>query len=160
MNIEIRPFGYRWRVALACGLGVLGVTVTSEASTRWATLEAIHKLENPRNLTRPGARGELGAYQFRANTWRMHTDTPFVRALDRAESDVVAVRHYEWLKRGLEEAGQTASTYNIALAWNGGLSAALRGRAPRAAHRYAQRAVNLANDFARPTEPQQFAALR
>ena len=74
----------------------------------------------------------------------MHTNLPFRRALERELSDVVAVRHYEWLKRGLERAGLSASTYNIALAWNGGLEAAIRGRAPRAAHSYAGRATNLA----------------
>src|SRR2546430_6926225 len=37
--------------------------------TRQVTLEAIHNLENPRDLTRPGPRGELGAYQFRESTW-------------------------------------------------------------------------------------------
>jgi hypothetical protein len=64
------------------------------------------------------------------------------------------------LKRRLEEAGLPASAYNIALAWNGGLSAAVRGRSPRAAHRYAQRAANLAADYARTAAPPQYAALR
>lgn len=141
-------------------MGSAAAAAVAEGSNRWATLEAIHKLENPRNLTRPGPRGELGAYQFRSGTWRMHTSAPFLRALDRAESDVVAVKHYEWLKRGLEKAGVPASTYNIALAWNGGLSAAVRGRAPRAAHSYAQRAVNLAAEFSRGTAPPLVALAR
>ena len=104
---------------------VLVMSSSAWATTRWATLEAIHKLENPRNLPRPGPKGELGAYQFRSSTWRMHTKTPFYRAIERQESDVVAVKHYEWLKRGLEQAGLPATTYSIALAWNGGLSAAI-----------------------------------
>ena len=116
----------------------------SAASDRDATLEAIRNLENPRNLTRPGPRGELGAYQFRAETWRMHTAEPFARALDRASSDRVAERHYEWIRRGLARAGLPASPYNIALAWNSGLGAVVSGRAPRVAHRYAERAENLA----------------
>ena len=61
------------------------------AAGRAATLEAIHHLENPRNLTRPGPRGELGAYQFRVSTWRMHTALPFAAALDRQTSDLIAV---------------------------------------------------------------------
>lgn len=73
----------------------------------------------------------------------MHTQVPFQRALNRQESDVVAVRHYEWLKSNLERAGVPGTAYNIALAWNGGLDAAIRGRSPRAAHDYAQRAANL-----------------
>ena len=114
------------------------------ASIRSATLEAIHQLENPRDLIRPGPRGELGAYQFRAATWRMHTTESFQRALDRQVSDLVAVRHYEWIKRGLESAGFSATPYNVALAWNGGLSAAIGGRAPRRAQDYAGRAANVA----------------
>ncbi len=105
-------------------------------------------MENPNNLTKPGPFGELGAYQFRASTWRMHTTAPHTQALDRQISDTVAVRHYEWLKRGLEAAGKPVTPYNIALAWNGGLSAVLAGKSPAVAHDYAQRATNLAHVFA------------
>ncbi len=111
---------------------------------RAVTLQAIHQLENPRNVTRAGPRGELGAYQFRAGTWSMHTSEPFSRALDRAVSDHVAIRHYDWLKRGLEAARMAATPYTIALAWNGGLTAAITGRAPASARDYASRAANLA----------------
>jgi hypothetical protein len=129
-----------------------GVCVAQAATNdlnRNATLEAIHNLENPRDLTRPGPRGELGAYQFRETTWRDYSKEPFFRALDRSASDVVAVQHFEWLKRQLEEAHLPATTYNIALAWNGGIGAAVSGRAPRAARNYAQRAVNLATVLAK-----------
>ena len=119
----------------------------AEAASRSATLEAIHKLENPRNSPRPGKHGELGAYQFRSSTWRMHTSVPFQRAIDRSTSDAVAIKHYEWIKKGLEAARVPATPYYIALAWNGGLSAAISGRAPRVAHDYAQRAANLASAF-------------
>lgn len=123
----------------------LASVVETRADTeREATLAAIHQLENPRNLTRPGRHGELGAYQFRASTWRMHTKIPFRQALDRATSDVVAVKHYEWLKRELVKHRLPPTTYNIALAWNGGIGAAVRGSSPRAAHGYAERAANLA----------------
>ena len=123
---------------------VMGVASVAHASSRWSTLEAIHQLENPRDLTRPGPRGELGAYQFRPATWSLHTDLPFQRALERPVSDLVAGRHYEWLSRRLESAGLRASPYNIALAWNGGITAAVNGRSSRAAHAYASRAANLA----------------
>ena len=119
----------------------------AHAASRWATLEAIHKLENPRNSPKPGRHGELGAYQFRSSTWRMHTNVPFQQAIDKGASDVVAVKHYEWIKRGLEAARVPATPYYIALAWNGGLSAAISGRSPRIAHDYAQRAANLAASY-------------
>ncbi|MSU53447.1 MAG: hypothetical protein EXS41_08660 [Opitutaceae bacterium] len=137
------------RVGLIGMLFVLLAVPAGRAAGRWATLEAIHHLENPRNLARPGAKGELGAYQFRASTWHMYTSVPFSRALDRLESDRVAVQHYEWLRRGLERAGQTATPYLIALAWNSGLDAAVNGRSPAVAHDYAQRAVNLAEELER-----------
>jgi len=124
---------------------VLAVTTTAaHASVRWATLEAIHQLENPRDLPNPGPFGELGAYQFRAETWHMHTAMPFARALDRSTSDEVAVRHYEWIKAGLERAGVPVTPYAVGLAWNGGLDAAINGRSPRIARDYAQRVANLA----------------
>jgi hypothetical protein len=127
---------------------VSGLVVSdARASVRWATLEAIHQLENPRNRQTPGPCGELGPYQFREKTWRMHTTTPFAWAIDQRASDGVAIKHYEWLKRGLEGAGLQATTYNIALAWNGGLNAAVLGRAPAVARDYAERAVNLAGAF-------------
>jgi hypothetical protein len=115
-------------------------------------LEAIHHLENPRNSSRPGRFGELGAYQFRITTWQMHTSIPFRQALDRRISDIVAVEHYEYLKKQLEAARLPATPYNIALAWNGGITAAIKGNAPRAAHTYAERAANLAAVFDRPQQ--------
>jgi hypothetical protein len=139
------------------GLALLVLTLfastgAARATTRWATLEAIHNLENPRDSSRPGPFGELGAYQFREMTWRMHTTMPFTLALEREKSDAVAVMHYEWIRHGLEKAGIAASTYNIALAWNGGLDAAIRGSAPARAHDYARRVTNLTLVFDRGTQ--------
>lgn len=146
-RIHFKPTWRRWFVAVLAAVLVAG---SAQASGRSAILEAIHKLENPRNLLRPGPRGELGAYQFRVGTWRMHTDLPFERALDRSLSDLVAVRHYEWIKRGLENARMPVTSYNVALAWNGGLTAAISGKSPRRAHDYAQRAANLAATMTPP----------
>jgi len=137
----------RWRALVTTVLALFASAAIAHASTRWATLEAIHHLENPRDLTRPGTRGELGAYQFRSSTWRMYTNVPFTQALNRETSDLVAVKHYEWLKHGLEAAGMPATPYNIALAWNSGLAAATAGTSPLVARRYAERAANLASTF-------------
>lgn len=132
----------------------------ASGSSRWATLEAIHKLENPQNSPKPGRFGELGAYQFRSSTWRMHTSIPFQQAIHRETSDNVAVMHYEWIKKSLEAARKPATPYNIALAWNGGVSAAISGRAPRAARDYAQRAANLAASYDFTRQQQELAAHR
>ncbi len=132
-------------------LPVVAVTVVlflsanmAGASERWETLQAIHWVENPRNSPKPGPRGELGAYQFREQTWRMHTQVPFGRAIERTHSDAVAVKHYEWIKRGLDRAGLEITPYNIAMAWNGGLAATVKGHAPAAARDYAERVNNIA----------------
>jgi hypothetical protein len=141
------PTTARLILALCAGLAVARAATIDV--TRQVTLEAIHNLENPRNLTRVGPRGELGPYQFRESTWRDYSAEPFLRALDRSASDLVAVQHFEWLKHQLEAAHLPVTTYNIALAWNGGIGAAISGRAPRAARNYAQRAENLASVFAK-----------
>jgi hypothetical protein len=120
---------------------------TVHATERWATLEAIHQLENPQNSPEPGTNGELGAYQFREDTWKMHTTVPFRRALDRHASDTVAVKHYEWIKAEIERHGMTATPYRIALAWNGGIGAVFDDHPPAAAVDYALRAANLAKDL-------------
>ncbi|QYM80301.1 hypothetical protein K0B96_06715 [Horticoccus luteus] len=140
------------KYVLACiaAAGVLAWACPgAQAGTRWEVLEAIHWVENPSNSTRPGRFGELGPYQFRENTWRLHTTKPFRWALERKQADEVAVKHYEWLRRGLEAAGIEASPYNIALAWNSGLDAVITGRAPSAAHHYADRVTNMATQIGR-----------
>jgi len=136
------------RRRIGCFLGTILVALvlisSAHASERWETLQAIYWVENPHNLTRPGPCGELGAYQFRERTWRMHTQVPFRQAVDRRQSDAVAVRHYEWICRGLTRAGMPVNPYNVALAWNGGLTATVRGRVSAATRDYAERVNNLA----------------
>ena len=121
---------------------------TARADTRSDTLEAIHQVENPRDLAKAGPAGELGAYQFRRETWSKYTARPFRDALIRVCSDQVAVAHYEWLREGLKRNGLEVSPYNIALAWNAGLGAVVKGRVPRAARSYAERVNNLAMEMA------------
>jgi hypothetical protein len=150
VNLTLHPtFLLRRGLILAGALLAFGFSAVApiRASERWETLEAIHWIENPHNTSRPGLYGELGAYQFREMTWRMHTSVPFARALDRKASDDVAIRHYEWLKQGLVRNGIEATPYNIALAWNGGLSAVVRGSVPSAARDYAERVTNIARSL-------------
>jgi len=120
--------------------------LVAQASDRWETLRAINWVENPTNHKRRGAFGELGPYQFRPQTWRMHTKKPFAWAVEREHADEVAVKHHEWLRRELREAGIDPSPYNIALAWNSGLGAVTNGRVPRVTYDYANRVANLVAD--------------
>lgn len=126
---------------------VLGFTISAGAADRWETLRAINWVENPTNKTTAGRYGELGPYQFRSGTWRMHTSKPFHLANQRAVADEVAVKHYEWIKRNLERAGVAASPFNIAMAWNCGVDAVLTGRAPSVSFQYAERVTNLVESF-------------
>lgn len=133
-------------VVLVAGASFLSAgakTPEVAASDRWETLRAINWVENPTNHGRPGRHGELGPYQFRPATWRMHTERPFVQAVQRAAADEVAVKHYDWIKRSLERNSVDPTPFNIALAWNCGVSAVLSGRAPSVSYRYAKRVTNL-----------------
>jgi hypothetical protein len=129
-------------LSLLCSVGVL-TGRGADAVERAETLQAINWVENPTNHTRRGSKGELGPYQFRAQTWRMHTRRSFDQAVVRAHADEVAVRHYEWIRRELRGSGIDPSAYNIALAWNSGLGAVLRGEVPTVSYHYAERVANL-----------------
>ena len=126
---------------------IFAFTLKAGASDRWETLRAINWVENPTNQTKVGRFGELGPYQFRPATWRMHTDKPFRLAIMREEADAVAIKHYEWIKRSFEEAGIEVNPFNIALAWNSGVDAVLSGRSPSASYNYAARVTNLVETF-------------
>lgn len=150
MNATITTLSLRSLLHRSAALAVLVcLTSAAHATSRWATLEAIHQLENPTDSSRPGPCGELGAYQFRETVWHKYTSAPFSRALDRATADRIAVRHYEWLKQELTRGGFEASAYNIALAWNSGVRAALRDTSPDCARNYARRASTLADYYER-----------
>ena len=141
----VKLLGIGRKLAVFAGLALcLLAPGKAGAASRWETLEAIHAVENPSNSARPGRFGELGAYQFRATTWRMYTKRPFAEATNRQSSDEVAVRHYEWLKTTLARAGVEPSTYNIALAWNAGANAVITGRIPSSSRDYATRVDNVA----------------
>lgn len=128
-------------------LTVFAFTIKATAADRWETLRAINWVENPTNQTKVGRFGELGPYQFRPTTWRMHTNKPFRLAIQRQEADEVAVLHYEYIKHAFEKAGVEVNPFNIALAWNSGIDAVLSGRAPSASYNYAERVTNLVQTF-------------
>lgn len=128
--------------ALLCACSVLPNEATADVE-RSEVLQAINWVENPTNHARRGAHGELGPYQFRASTWRLHTRKSFNLATIRAHADEIAVKHYEWLKQGLQRSGIDPHPYNIALACNSGLNSVLKGKVPDVTYNYAQRVTNL-----------------
>jgi len=72
----------------------------------------------------------------------MYTDKPFYMAVNREESDVVAQKHFDWIKSGLERAGLEVTPNSVACAWNAGLKATVRGRLPHSSKNYASRVEN------------------
>jgi hypothetical protein len=138
--------------------GLLAFTSGARADDRWETLRAINWVENPTNHTRVGRFGELGPYQFRVGTWRMHTSKPFSMATQREAADEVAVKHYEWIKANLEKAGVDATPFNIAMAWNTGVNNVINGRAPIVSYDYAERVVNLVHTFKQQARREPVAA--
>lgn len=109
-------------------------------------LRAIANVESQGNPRRVGRLGERGLYQFRRATWRQHTRENFSRAHHPEIATTVAHRHYNWIVRELRANGFEGSPYEVALAWNAGLSRVLAGKVSSASHNYAQRVVNLASD--------------
>lgn len=134
-------------VKILLGVVVLVFTIEAKASERWETLRAINWVENPTNHAKAGRFGELGPYQFRPTTWRMHTTKPFQLAVQRSVADEIAVKHYEWIKTMLERGGVEANAFNIAMAWNCGAQAVIAGRIPAITFQYAQRVTNLIESF-------------
>jgi len=119
--------------------------VTGQASTN-AVLSGIRIVETQDQLHPPrGKLGERGPYQFRRSTWRMHTSSSFELAENREVANTIAKRHYAWIEAQLRANGIDSSPYNVALAWNAGVNAVIRGAAPAVAHDYASRVINVAS---------------
>ncbi len=150
MNHQLKKFLVV--VSFLCLAGAAG------ADDRWETLRAINWVENPTNHSRVGRFGELGPYQFRSGTWKMHTKRPFSQAVQRQAADEVAVKHYEWIKRVLTDAGIDANAFNIAMAWNCGVTNVVKGRVPAVSYDYATRVTNLVQTLKERSEPTVAAA--
>lgn len=126
---------------------VVAFGVTGQASTN-AMLRGIRIVETQDQLHPPrGKLGERGPYQFRRSTWRMHTSSSFDLAENREVANTVARRHYAWIQTQLTANGIEPSPYNVAIAWNAGVNAVIRGRIPAVSRDYATRVVNLAGTF-------------
>ncbi len=136
------------------------VLISGPAVHAWErvmVLEAIHQVENPNDTMRIGRRGELGPFQFRPAVWHMYTQKPFELAADRAEAQLVAEQHFEWIKKGLERNKLEVTPYHVGLVWNAGLRATLNGRASAQSRYYAERVANLV-EYAAKTATTESAA--
>ena len=132
-------------LALASFCRAASAEVASSA-TADDVLYAIRQVESgDRYDGPPGSRGELGAYQFRRQVWYQHTREPFDQART-AYADKVAADHYRWIAGQLSSAGLTPTPWNIAAAWNSGLTAVRSQRIPRSTRDYANRVDNLVHE--------------
>lgn len=95
-------------------------------------LKAISLVETGGDPRAVGRLGERGAFQM----------MPAVRALHGGVGQAEAARHLKWLHRQLEHNNVDPLPFNLALAWNAGAGAVLRGQAPMASYDYAQRVEN------------------
>lgn len=96
-------------------------------------LEAISAVESGHNPRVRGAAGELGRFQM----------TPMVAAQCGGYGQREAERHLRWLERQLVAAGIEPTPRVLALAWNAGAGAVIRGEAPAPARDYAERVDNV-----------------
>lgn len=106
-----------------------------------ALVLALAQIETPNGVPlAPGPAGETGRWQL----------TPSVRADRGAElearhekvtDEAIARAQVRWLERELVRAGVDPSPFNIALAWNCGLTRTLQGKAPVASYDFATRVV-------------------
>lgn len=109
-------------------------------------LQAIRQVETGDNYNAPPGRlGEQGPYQFRREVWRHYTHAPFAQARTSL-ADVIAARHYDWIRRQLSQSGIAPSSWNIAAAWNSGVGAVRSGHIPSVSRDYANRVRNLMRD--------------
>ncbi|MBA4136735.1 MAG: hypothetical protein C0518_05405 [Opitutus sp.] len=99
-------------------------------------VDALREREGYRG--RPGALGEAGPYQIRAQTWAQHMPgVPFARAREEGPARACALKHVAWLRAQLAARGVEPSVFNLAAAWNAGLARYVSGRAPERAYRFA-----------------------
>jgi hypothetical protein len=119
---------------------LLLVSTGLSQTDRETFLKVINMVENPGNKRTPGRHGELGPYQFRQTTWKQHTSIPFSQACEPAVSRLVAGFHYDWLVGQLRNLGLAVTDYNLAKAWNMGVTAV---RLNRRSSDYPERVTNL-----------------
>lgn len=104
---------------------------------------ALNIAETPGEVpAHPGPAGETGEWQLTPAV--RHDRGAELRARGEAVTDeAIAREQVIWLARELERAGADPLPFNVALAWNCGLTATLEGRAPVRSYHFAIRVENL-----------------
>ena len=124
-------------------------SVQTTAVTREVTkddkllLSAIAQVESTGDSRKVGRLGERGLYQFRSRVWSQYTKRSFWKAHDPKISTEIALQHCDWIRRQLVSAGFRGTSFEIALAWNAGLTSVAQGRIKAATYDYAYRVNNI-----------------
>ena len=113
-------------------------------------LDCIHEVENPENVRKPGAHGELGPYQMTRATWEQFSHLPFNEEVvcNPVLSREVARRRLAALSIDLQRHFIQPTAWRLAAGWNGGHAAALHpSRCAASTAGYADRVCNLMHVF-------------
>jgi type VI protein secretion system component VasK len=108
-----------------------------------AFLCAIAQVEG-NSTTAIGKYGERSRYQFTGATWHSYSSMSFTSAsctdaISLAEQQHVAEKHLAWLQKNLPR----PTVKRLAMAWNAGRGAVMRGEISAATKDYAERVHNL-----------------
>lgn len=105
-------------------------------------------VETPNGVpARPGPFGETGRWQLTDDV--RHDRGAELRARGEAITDeAIAREQVRWLARQLVAHGIDPSPFNVALAWNAGLTRVLEAKAPERAYRFARKVERLTKERA------------
>jgi hypothetical protein len=107
-------------------------------------LNAIGAVEDPDHRFAVGAHGERGHWQMKEATWKQYTKLPFDEWADDDEAGrLVALAHLQWLTLELLRAGIEPTPYNLAVAWNAGLTPLVEETYTESTEEYANRVALL-----------------
>lgn len=112
-------------------------------------LAVFAQMETPRGIpTHPGAAGETGRWALTPAV-RHDRGIEILIAGTKLNDENIARAQILWIAKRLEAHHRPVNAFNVALAWNAGVTAEIQGTAPNRAYDYAARASALAEDAER-----------
>ena len=110
-----------------------------------ALVLALAMVETPNGVpAQPGPYGETGRWQLRKSVRDDRAHDLRCRAIRNPTDEHIATEQVLWIKRNLLFLHIDPNDFNVALAWNAGLSRIALGRGPIPSYDFARRVVALA----------------